>query len=179
MIQYTLYNSETGEILSSGEVANREWLLVPTGASVLWEKYEGKSFTLPGGVPTPKVTQKTLAEIKRSAKAEVASRRWEVEVGGIPFGGGTLPSDDRSKVLLASAAEQARRNPDFVVDWKLSDGSWAPLNAATIIAASESVLAWVSDCFAREKVLCDQIDAAADQAAVEALKPVINAFWAQ
>jgi len=125
-------------------------------------------------IPSP---QKTLADIKRETKAAVASRRWQAETGGMPFGGGTIATDDRSKLLLASAAEQARLNPAFTVDWKLEDGSWAHLDAAGVGGAYAGIFAWVNACFAREKALCALIDAAANEAAITALSPTIQAFW--
>lgn len=83
-------------------------------------------------------------------QAHVANARWKAETGGITVGGITVFTDDRSKMMLMGARVHATTDPGFTTPWKTSDGSFVILDAATITALSNAVLAHVNACFARE-----------------------------
>lgn len=52
----------------------------------------------------------------------------------------------------------AEADPDFTTDWKAADGSFVTIDAATIVAVSNAVLAHVANCFAIEAQVIDAID---------------------
>lgn len=82
--------------------------------------------------------------------AYAADRRWQREVGGLTFGAFRIATDDRSKMMIIGARAAAAADPDFTTEWKMADNSFITLDAATIIAVSDAVLAHVAECFAIE-----------------------------
>lgn len=99
-----------------------------------------------------------------------ADVRWRKEVGGITVGDVQVATDDRSKLLIAGARIKADSDPEFTTKWKTPSGR-VQLDAATIIAMSDAVLAHVDSCFEIEDAVLtsisnqtitnrDQIDAA-------------------
>lgn len=82
--------------------------------------------------------------------AYAARRRWEREVGGIVVGGVTVHTDDRSKMLLAGARMAAEGDTAWTTEWKAADGTFVTLDAGTIVALSNALLAHVAACFAVE-----------------------------
>jgi hypothetical protein len=87
-----------------------------------------------------------------------ADRRWRKEVGGIVVGGVPVTTDDRSKLMIAGARIKADANPEFTTNWKTGSG-FILLDAATIIALSDAVLAHVDSCFETEGEVLAAIDA--------------------
>lgn len=123
----------------------------------------------------PTINEK-LALLKTALKQLATQRRWEVEVGGTVVGGVPIATDDRTKTLLTGADRRARREPGFTTEWKGANGVWVPIGAATIIALSDAVFDHVDRCFAEERRLHGLIDAAADEAAVLALRTQVQDF---
>jgi len=117
-----------------------------------------------------------LPAIRARLRARATERRWQVETAGITIAGVQVATDDRAKTLLTGADRKARRDPAFVTRWKGEDGTWADVNAATVIAIADAVFDHVNACFAREEALHAAIAAAADAGALEALVPEIEAF---
>ena len=87
--------------------------------------------------------------------AYAAQKRWEKEVGGTTVGGMAIHTDDRSKSLITGARMAAEADPDFTTDWKAADGSFVTIDATTIVAVSNAVLAHVASCFAIEAQVLD------------------------
>lgn len=177
---YTVYKLATGEIIRSGlcridDVARQAQSgegILTTSAGV-----QGVHWVVDGQLVDLVPATPSLADRKAAAKARLAERRWEVEVGGISFGGATLATDDRSKVMIAGAASRAAADSGFSTPWKARGGVWVTLNAATILAAHGAILEHVRACFAREAVIDQQIDGCSTETDVAALGPVIEAFW--
>lgn len=110
-----------------------------------------------------------LAARKAQMLVALAERRWRAETGGILVAGGmTVATDDRSKTMIMGARIKADADGGYTLRWKTSAG-FQTLDAATIIAISDAVLAHVATCFDREDALSADIDAAADQAALDAI----------
>lgn len=89
-------------------------------------------------------------------RAYAAEKRWKIEVGGVPFGGLRLPSDDRAKTLIMGAAGA------------MSDAATAPfvlgstvvtLTGAQFKAAHAAIVAHVQACFATQVAVLAAIDA--------------------
>lgn len=106
---------------------------------------------------------------------ELAELRWRREISGASFAGVTVPTDDRSKILLAGKRLEAMANPDGQWAWKVGPGQTVTLTAAQIVGLSDAVAAHVQACFDREAVIAGQIAALTDWQAVAAFD--IVAAW--
>jgi hypothetical protein len=82
--------------------------------------------------------------------AYAAQKRWEVETGGIMVAGVPVATDDRSKIMIIGARVKADADANFTTQWKLPSGDFLTIDAATLIAISDAVLAHVDACFAVE-----------------------------
>lgn len=91
--------------------------------------------------------------------AYAAEKRWQRETGGFPFGGFHIATDDRSKLMLIGARAAADANIEFTTSWKMPGGIFVALNAPTILAISDAVLAHVAACFAIEEQVLTAIAA--------------------
>ncbi len=111
---------------------------------------------------------KPLANLKSEKVAALASKRWQVETGGIVVGGATIATDRESQSLIDGAYAGALRHPGTVIKFKGVDG-WVTLDAATMIAIGDAVFFHVQACFAREEELAAAIDAAADEPALDTI----------
>lgn len=86
-----------------------------------------------------------------------AAKRWQIETGGISIGGLAVHTDDRSKSMLMGARLHVATDPGFTTRWKTPDGTFAVLDAATIMALSSAVLSHVDACFDREADVLEEI----------------------
>jgi hypothetical protein len=108
---------------------------------------------------------------KRSAsarKAELAAIRYAKEVGGIVVGGIAVTTDRETQAKLIAARILAKENASYTVNWKTAAG-FVSLNATVIVAVADGVGAHIQACFDREATLSAAIDAAANQAALDAI----------
>jgi Domain of unknown function (DUF4376) len=183
-IGFCLYEPDTLRVVSSGfcapdDVAKqaRDGLLV--AAVRVDRKTQRLAFDEAGNAVAVLIREAapTLDALKADAKAALATKRWDIEIGGTDFNGIPLETDDRSKFLLTGAVLRAQTEPDFSTRWKLPDGTWRELDAAALRTMFGAVGDWVTACFAREAVLADMIDSAADADALAALQPVLAKFW--
>lgn len=101
----------------------------------------GEPDALPLAVPAP--TEALL-------KAYAAQKRFMVETGGIDVGGSAVATDRGSQGMLTGAYVQAVGDSNFTTNWKQPDGTFAAVDAATIMAIGQAVLAHVSACFTAE-----------------------------
>lgn len=161
----TIVGTDTGSYVAAD---GRTWLM-PAGEEPATDAAGIESHIATAAAPD-------LPALKAELKARATHRRWEVEVAGITVAGVQVATDDRAKLLLAQADREARRDPDYTTRWKGEDGVWSALDAATVISLAEAVSAHVSTCFAREADLHALIDATADIAALDALRPEVEAF---
>ena len=104
--------------------------------------------------------------------AYTADKRWQVETGGIMVGGVPVATDDRSKTMIIGARIKADRDPAFNTKWKTPAG-FLMIDAPTIIAISDAVLAHVDACFAAEAIVLDEIEAGA----ITAVTQIDEANW--
>jgi hypothetical protein len=88
-----------------------------------------------------------------------ATERYRRETGGTVVGGMPVATDDRSKMMIMGARLAAPAGPDLTTQWKNIDGSFATINAATIIAVSGAVSAHVAALFAAEATIAADISA--------------------
>lgn len=91
--------------------------------------------------------------------AYAADARWRAETRGLAIAGMPVASDDRSKTMIIGARVKADGDPAFTTRWKAPDGSFATIDAATIILISDAMLQHVADCFAAEDAVISAIEA--------------------
>lgn len=121
------------------------------------------------------VTAKSLATVKAQRKAEVASRRYLAEVGGVFVSGITVATDRQSQAMITGAKKSLDDGLiQAPIDWK-AGGGFVQLDAAALSAVAAAVATHVQACFTNEKVLCAEIDACETVAAV--LEVDIEAGW--
>ncbi|WP_321337898.1 DUF4376 domain-containing protein [Breoghania sp.] len=90
--------------------------------------------------------------------AGLASIRFEAETGGVTVSGMEIMTDRESQAKILAVRVKAAADPDFSTTWKALNG-WFALNAATIVALSDAVLAHVAACFQAEEAVAAAIDA--------------------
>jgi hypothetical protein len=111
-----------------------------------------------------------LGDLKSEKLASLANRRWQAEEGGITIGGVPIKTDRESQTKLTGAYIKAKENPGFVIaNWKVTEGVFVTLNAATIVGTGDAVTAHVQACFDREAALTVEVLAAGGAAAVAAI----------
>jgi hypothetical protein len=107
----------------------------------------------------------TLDEVRARKLAELAGLRWEKETGGTVFNGMPVATDAVSQTKYIGAVVGVQIDPNAVINWKMADGTFVPLDAQAITAVAMAVRAHVQACFDNEAELKAQIEAAttADQ----------------
>lgn len=109
----------------------------------------------------PAVDSRTPLDIAKENKlAEMANARYEEEVGGLDFAGMNIATDRDSQSTLVGARMFANADPSFVIDnWK-AGGTFVTLDAPTIMAISDAVLAHVQSLFTKEATKASLISVA-------------------
>lgn len=108
--------------------------------------------------------------------AELADKRWRVEVGGTTVGGVHVLTDRDTQAKLVAARIMAKEDPTYTVNWKSADG-FVVMDAATIIAVADGVRAHVQAAFDREAALTAQIMAATTRQELSSID--ISTGWAE
>lgn len=121
--------------------------------------YAGCTWSETGGFVEPPAPPLDPTAARAKLTAFAASKRWQVEVGGIMVGGVPVATDDRSKIMIIGARAAAVADANFTTQWKAVSGDFITLDAATIIAISDAVLAHVAACFAAEAIVLAAIEA--------------------
>ena len=152
-----------------------------------------KSSTVEGVTVSDASDEEVLESARAAKKAELAAKRYELEVSGTEIGGKVVATDDRSKAMIMGAAlsslaklagtvlPEALQNliseiPD-VIHWKYVNG-FDDIFAEDILAMSLNVHNYVESLFARERALGAYLDgitaetAGSLEAAVEQIKSV-------
>jgi hypothetical protein len=117
----------------------------------------------------------TLEELRARKLAELAGLRWEKETGGTVFNGMPVATDAVSQTKYIGAVVGAQIEPAAVINWKMADGTFVPLDAQAITAVAMAVRAHVQACFDREAELKAQVEAAATAEEIAAVD--LNTGW--
>ena len=117
----------------------------------------------------------TLEELRVQKLAELAALRWEKETGGTQFNGMPVATDAVSQTKYIGAVVGAQIDPNAVINWKMADGTFVPLDASAITAVAMAVRAHVQACFDNEAELKAQIEAASTADEIAAVD--LNAGW--
>lgn len=108
--------------------------------------------------------------------AALAARRYAAEEAGTTFNGFPLATDRTTQAKITAAYVKATGDPTYTIaPWKFAPGVFAPLDAATIIAAANVIEAHVQACFANEAALSARILAAATPEELAAID--LDAGW--
>jgi hypothetical protein len=92
-------------------------------------------------------------------KDELATYRWEKEVGGINYGGLPIATDDRSKLMINGAYNKAIDEADPTATRKFkATGGFVTVDNATIIAVALAVADHVQKCFDAEEIVYNNIE---------------------
>ena len=102
---------------------------------------------------TIKTADDLQAEAKRAARGAIKSRRNLAISSGITVSGVPIATDDLSQNRIMGAALAASLDPATTVKWRGAGGTFATLDAATIITIAQAVRAHVQMCFDREAEL--------------------------
>lgn len=117
----------------------------------LTEAARWEEVTKNGATILDAVTQDSLL----SALADV---RWQAEVGGVEFQGSRIPTDDRSKMLINGAFNQAlmQDDPAITRTFKIG-GQFVTLTNAEILNMATAIADHVQKCFDAEAIVAEQI----------------------
>jgi hypothetical protein len=115
-----------------------------------------ESITTAGQIYTVPATD----EAKTLKREELATARHIAVDGGTTFNGIPIRTDDQTRNELSTARQFAKDDPNMVIEWKLSNGSFISLDAPTIIAIANAVLAHQQAQFTHEKELNALVDSA-------------------
>ncbi|MCY9815053.1 DUF4376 domain-containing protein [Aeromonas caviae] len=107
--------------------------------------------------------------------AEVATKRWAVETGGIIVAGHPIATDRESQAQLTSAYTLLKGGLIADTPWKAADGSFTLVTLAEIEPVAQAVAAHVRACFAAEQAHAEAIDALHTQDELDAYD--INTGW--
>lgn len=91
-----------------------------------------------------------FSEVLSTKLKELASKRFEVETGGVDVGGSIILTDRESQAQITGAYNAAKNGLLSTLNFKASSG-WITLTAAEMIAIGEAVYAHVQRCFNIEK----------------------------
>lgn len=99
-----------------------------------------------------------------SLLADVASKRWQVETGGVVVAGHIIATDRESQAQLNSAYTSLRNGLISDTPWKAADGSFTLVTLAEIEPVAQAVATHVRACFAAEQAHNEAINALESQA---------------
>ena len=143
-------------IAKAAEALADNW--VPAQAARIGDIWDGESFAAPAAPP---VTKADLS-------ADLAAYRYEQEVGGVSLPNGMEVRTDRETRASITEAVNALEAGLMIapIPWKLATG-WADLTHNDLKGIAAAVAAHVQACFAAERAVQVQIDAAGDLTAFD------------
>ena len=104
------------------------------------------------------ITDEVLYEMaKAQYPARISSSRYDAETAGITINGMFIDTGRDSQALITGAALSAMIDPDYVCNWKTSDG-FVQLDAQSLIGIAQAIRAHVQACFDREAVLLTALE---------------------
>ena len=140
--------------------------LVPAGNA-------GPGWVWDGEALSPHPQWASFDERKSQLRDALATRRWEAETAGIMVGGGAIATDRESQAMITGAFTRAQdklaqgQTEDMI--WFKGMAGWVELDIPTTMAIGRAVGDHVQACFAHEHALDTQIEAATDDAALDAI----------
>lgn len=140
----------------------------PTCAAGQVPFWDGTAWACQTWPPAP-----TLADLKAAKWATVKARRDQAEYGDFAWDGSTFNADVESRNRIMGAVQlaalAASAGQPYSVVWTLADNSTRTLDAADMIAVGSTLGARVGAAHANAASLRSAINAAADEAALDAI----------
>lgn len=106
---------------------------------------------------------------------EVATKRWQVETGGIVVAGHTIATDRESQAQLNSSYTSLKNGLIEDTHWKAANGTFTIVTMAELEQVAQAVAAHVRACFAAEQAHNEAISALQTQQDLDAYD--INTDW--
>lgn len=118
---------------------------------------------------------------KENLKSVLTEKRREREEGGTTvvinqFLSFNVSTDTKSQNKLLGVYVMTIQNPEYTVNWKMSNGSFVTLNATMIVHISTTVRNHIQKCFDREAELLQQINEAQTFEQLNLLKEEVELF---
>jgi hypothetical protein len=113
---------------------------------------------------TPADQAARLEALKAQMLARLATRRWEVETGGVMFEAKRYGTDAVAQTKYVGALLAFQSDPAASVQWKTADGSFVRLEQNQILALVAAVRQHVQRCFDLEAMRAEQIRTAREPA---------------
>lgn len=119
----------------------------------------------------------TIDEQKTNLLSSLATKRYDVEVGGFDYLGKRVLSDRESQSKIQGLMVGIQLLGDaFSTSWKCKDGEWLMLDKNTALGMIGAALTHVSTLYVREGVLADQIKNATTQEELDTLSSLVQNF---
>lgn len=116
------------------------------------------------------VASKSLDDRKTEMQAAIRAKRWEIETGGISFGGATIRTDEVSQAKLNGAVALFDKDPTLTgIDWEAAPGVWTQVSKDAVTAIGIAVGRHVQACFSRSRELSEAVAAAKSHQALSAI----------
>lgn len=106
------------------------------------------------GDPIPKDIEK----IKNILKAEVASERWNMEMGGFIFNNLPIYTDEHTRTILNGMYYKAINDPNFYITKYKVNGTYISIPNSLIKVIGDTVTAFIQNCFDQNAAIDEQID---------------------
>jgi len=82
----------------------------------------------------------------------------KTEFGNINLNGSVIDTSEKSQARINGAYSAVLIDPNRVIDFKNSDGTWSQINAIAMTAIADAVASHVQACFSNEKTLGNLIN---------------------
>lgn len=194
MKSYVVFNELTGEIITSGFCQDIDFELQAVDGKIL----EGKGSSLTHYVKNNSIIPYTenqalskntrhpfymvwsneilnwvdtrnLEDIKKSKWDEIKQARNTAEFGGFTWDGSQFDSDAISQQRISGAVQLAMINPNYTIEWTLSNNTTRNLSAQDVIAVGVSLGNHVSFQHEKARLLREQINSATTAEQVNAV----------
>jgi hypothetical protein len=115
-------------------------------------------------------TAEELNQAKATKLSDLANIRWVAEESGTTLGDDTFATDRTTQAKITAAYTKVMGDPEYAIaNWKFSAGVFAVLDSQMIISAAYAVEHHVQSCFSNEALLSENVLAAVNFAALEAV----------
>lgn len=115
------------------------------------------------------------ARTKTSLLAEVATKRWQVETGGIVVAGRFVATDRESQAQLNNVCVSLKNGLIADTAWKATNGDFTLVTLTDLEPVAQAVAAHVRACFAAEQIHNEAINALKTQEELNGYD--INSAW--
>jgi len=111
--------------------------------------------------PPPQAPTREPWQAREQALARLAAYRFIIETGGIEVGGAEIKTDLESQAKIAGALQSMESGFVDSIEWKAANG-WLTITLDQLKGIARAVAQHVQACYARERVLAEQVAALPD-----------------